>query len=311
VIDYTVAPDCAAATAVHRGFPSWDRRFAAIEAMIKLCQQVVTKGKPLAKPDGALNFIWKLKLDRGELIPSLLKAASKASAKDILCAGTYVKYEGEAGIDEGVTPFQYCLFTPELQWQSRGKWRILQGCKQGLSRDLWSHFRLQLLRARTGKKSVESVHVEPPVCDLSSDDVLQIGQRIKYVFDVGDSGSISWYAGTIRPSGDNAGGPSASPTGLYTVKFDDGEIRELPLEEADEGAVWERFGALGRPQHRTSAGAAAAAPAAATVTAGTPLFEPLFGGNELHCAFVPHPDATEEDMFALGKVICRSALAPP
>ena len=32
VIDYTVAPDCAAATAVHRGFPSWDRRFAAIEA---------------------------------------------------------------------------------------------------------------------------------------------------------------------------------------------------------------------------------------------------------------------------------------
>ena len=25
-------------------------------------------------------------------------------------------------------PLQYCLFTPELQWQSRGKWRILQGC---------------------------------------------------------------------------------------------------------------------------------------------------------------------------------------
>ena len=26
-------------------------------------------------------------------------------------------------------PLQYCLFTPELQWQSRGQWRILQGCK--------------------------------------------------------------------------------------------------------------------------------------------------------------------------------------
>ena len=26
------------------------------------------------------------------------------------------------------TPLQHCLFTPELQWQSRGKRRILQGC---------------------------------------------------------------------------------------------------------------------------------------------------------------------------------------
>jgi hypothetical protein len=27
-----------------------------------------------------------------------------------------------------VIPLQNCRFTPELQWQSRGKWRILQGC---------------------------------------------------------------------------------------------------------------------------------------------------------------------------------------
>jgi broad specificity phosphatase PhoE len=27
-------------------------------------------------------------------------------------------------------PLQYWLFTPELQWQSRGKWRILQGCQR-------------------------------------------------------------------------------------------------------------------------------------------------------------------------------------
>ena len=26
------------------------------------------------------------------------------------------------------TPFGYRLFTPELQWQSRGNWRISQGC---------------------------------------------------------------------------------------------------------------------------------------------------------------------------------------
>jgi hypothetical protein len=27
-------------------------------------------------------------------------------------------------------PLQYWLFTPELQWQARGKWRILQGYKR-------------------------------------------------------------------------------------------------------------------------------------------------------------------------------------
>ena len=35
----------------------------------------------------------------------------------------------------GGMPLHYCLFTPELQWQSRGvfrgKQRILQGCVQG------------------------------------------------------------------------------------------------------------------------------------------------------------------------------------
>jgi hypothetical protein len=29
-----------------------------------------------------------------------------------------------------VAPLQYWLFTPELQWQSRGKWRISQGWKR-------------------------------------------------------------------------------------------------------------------------------------------------------------------------------------
>jgi hypothetical protein len=28
-----------------------------------------------------------------------------------------------------LAPLGNCLFTPELQWQSRGKWRILQGCE--------------------------------------------------------------------------------------------------------------------------------------------------------------------------------------
>ena len=27
-----------------------------------------------------------------------------------------------------LTPLRYCLFTPELPWQSRGEWRISQGC---------------------------------------------------------------------------------------------------------------------------------------------------------------------------------------
>ena len=35
----------------------------------------------------------------------------------------------ESGVSRGLTPLQNCLFTPELQWQSRGKWRTLQGCQ--------------------------------------------------------------------------------------------------------------------------------------------------------------------------------------
>jgi hypothetical protein len=29
-----------------------------------------------------------------------------------------------------LTTLQYWLFTPELQWRSSGKWRILQGCQR-------------------------------------------------------------------------------------------------------------------------------------------------------------------------------------
>jgi hypothetical protein len=36
-----------------------------------------------------------------------------------------------------LTPLQNCLFTPDLQWQFRGKWRILQGCKLVQTGNTW------------------------------------------------------------------------------------------------------------------------------------------------------------------------------
>ena len=41
---------------------------------------------------------------------------------------THTAHTSQGGVPTGrCIPLQHCLFTPELQWQSRGRWRISQG----------------------------------------------------------------------------------------------------------------------------------------------------------------------------------------
>jgi hypothetical protein len=72
----------------------------------------------------------------GAAVPLLLGALETATASSSSGGGGgSAAREGqnrEAAVSERfpLIPLQYWSLTPELQWQSRGKWRILQGCQR-------------------------------------------------------------------------------------------------------------------------------------------------------------------------------------
>ena len=108
--------------------PSWEKRHANLRAFISINQLAVSKGKPLLKPNLQPAFYWTVKLERDQFMASLLAAVGRASKKDLICAGTKVKFVGEDGIDDG-----------------------------GLTRELWTQFRRQLFSQQPAAPPVFTV----------------------------------------------------------------------------------------------------------------------------------------------------------
>ena len=79
------------------------------------------RGTPAGASKGRRNSPWVLKLDRSNLLCTLLAACGTAGKRLLVCAPTQVKFTGEAGVDEG-----------------------------GLSREMWALFRAELFAYQVG-----------------------------------------------------------------------------------------------------------------------------------------------------------------